>query len=148
MIKPAGYYVLVKMETLDKKDDEKIEGSSVIIAAPKTQKENRDLAEREQKGHFRGTLVALGPTAWSGYQGIDMERMADLEPAERIQAAGVGLLESLGNIRKTPTTAEERAAQWGVKIGDVVRFQRYDGVDEGDEYRLVQDGHIIGVIEE
>jgi len=138
MIKPTGYYVLVKMETLDKKDDEKIEGSNVIIAAPKTQKENRNLAEREQKGHFRGTLVALGPTAWSGYQGIDMENIIDDDELVKI----------IGSGRKIPTTAEERAAQWGVKIGDVVRFQRYDGVDEGDEYRLVQDGHIIGVIED
>ena len=144
MIKPTGYYVLVKMEVLEKKDAQKIEGSSLIIAAPKTQQENRDLAEREQKGHFRGTVVAFGPTAWSGYQGIAMEIKASNEPGERLKTAGLDAVFGC----MTPTTAEERAAQWGVKIGDVVRFQRYDGVDEGDEYRLVQDGHIIGVIED
>jgi len=67
MIRPTGYYVLVKMEVLEKKDDEKIEGSSVIIAAPKTKKENRELAIREQKGHFRGTIVAFGPTSYCGH---------------------------------------------------------------------------------
>jgi len=118
MIRPTGYYVLVKMEVLEIKDDEKLDGSDLIIAAPKTQKDNRNLAEREQKGHFRGSLVSLGPTAWAGYQGCEGD------------------------------TAEVRAKQWGCKVGDTVRFQRYDGVDDGDEYRLVQDGHIIGVIED
>ncbi len=118
MIKPTGYYVLVKMEVIEKKDGDKIEGSNLIIAAPKAQKDNRDLAEREQKGHFRGTIVSLGPTAWSGFQCCEGD------------------------------TAEKRSEQWGCKVGDTVRFQRYDGVDEGDEYRLVQDAHIIGVIED
>lgn len=112
MIKPCGYYVLVKMEKV-----EQTTKSGIIIATPEQNK-------REQNGHYRGRLIAFGPTAYHGYAGCDGD------------------------------TPEERASQWGVQLGDVVRFQRYDGtieddIDDDDNlYRYVQDGMIIGIKED
>lgn len=78
--------------------------------------------QREQAGHDVGTVVSVGPLAWAGYQGCDGE------------------------------TSEERAAQWGVKVGDKVEFNRYEGkvprYPEFQNYRIIQDAMIIGVIEE
>ncbi len=49
-------------------------------------------------------------------------------------------------------TATERAKQWGFEVGDKVEFTRYDGKrpsQEGYEnYRFIQDQHIISKIEE
>lgn len=68
-----------------------------------------------------GTIVAFGPTVFIGYAGI----AEDAEP-------------------------EERAAQWGCKIGDVIQFGSYQGHryedNEGDQ-RLVDDENIIAVLE-
>lgn len=122
MLKPCGYYVLVKMEELEEKDESFVEGSELIVAAPQMQKDNRDLAEREKAGHDIGTLVALGSTAFNGFQGV------------------------------TGQTAKERAEEWGVCVGDKVEFNRYDGKipshPDYADYRIIQDAHIIGVIED
>jgi co-chaperonin GroES (HSP10) len=78
--------------------------------------------EREQGGHDVGIVRALGPNAFAGYNGCDGE------------------------------TSSERAEQWGCKIGDKVEFNRYDGkvprYPDYQNHRIIQDHHIIGVIEE
>jgi len=113
MIKPTGYYVLVKMELVEQTVSDGALAGFVIA----TKEEH----QREQSGHDVGTLVALGPTAFNGFQGV------------------VG------------TDAVVRAAEWGVKIGDKVEFNRYDGKTPSHpdfkDYRIIQDAHIIGVID-
>ena len=122
MIKPAGYYVLVKVEEIEQKPTEFVEGSALIMAAPKEQKLNRDIAERTKNSHDVGTLIALGPLAFSGYAGCDGK------------------------------TAEARAAQWGVKVGDRIDFTRHDGKkinhDGFEDYRAITDSMIICKIED
>ena len=77
--------------------------------------------EREKGGHDVGTVVELGPTCFSGFSGCDAN------------------------------TATERAAQWGVKVGDKVEFNRYEGkvprYPNFKDFRIIQDAHIIGTIE-
>ena len=82
-----------------------------------------DQTKREQRGHFRGVVEAFGPSAYSGLDAIP---------------------------DGPDTSAEGRAAQWGVAIGDVVEFKRYDGLEieipgSDDFYRVVKDFDIIGV---
>lgn len=78
--------------------------------------------EREQNGHDVGVIKALGPNAFVGFQGIDDK-----------------------------DEVNKRAADYGVKIGDKIEFNRYDGkVPRDPEYkyhRLIQDQHIVGVYE-
>ena len=111
MLKPTGYYVRVSVEVV-----EQVSAGGIIKA---TNIEHT----REQDGHDVGVLEALGPTAYSGFQGVD-------------DKAGV----------------TERAAQYGLKIGDKVQFNRYDGKvprhQEEGNYRIIQDQHIIGVYDE
>lgn len=76
--------------------------------------------EREQRGHHKGRIINFGPICYACYNGIDAE------------------------------TAEGRAAQWGVKIGDEVEVGRYAGEmlqkDGVDRYMLVPDQKIMGVL--
>ena len=79
--------------------------------------------DREQGGHSVGTVRAFGHTVYQGFAGIE--------------ARG---------------TKEERAAAWGINIGDKVEFNRYDGKIPNDadleNFRIIQDAHIIGVVSE
>lgn len=113
MIKPTGYYILVKME----KVEQTLKGGALDGFVLSTNNEH----EREQNGHDVGVLVALGPTSFNGFKGIDADNV------------------------------EERAAQWGVSIGDKIEFNRYDGKIPSHpdfvDYRIIQDAHIIGVID-
>lgn len=40
---------------------------------------------------------------------------------------------------------------WGIKVGDLVEFKKYDGVKtqlaDHDNYRYIPDSHIVGVLE-
>lgn len=78
--------------------------------------------DREQTGHDIAVVLGIGPTAHLGYAGIDAD------------------------------TAEQRAAQWGYKIGDTVQLARYDGVEmrvPGHEHqRIVPDNCIRGTFYE
>lgn len=77
--------------------------------------------EREESGHCIGKVEALGPTAFLGYAGCEECR-----------------------------NSVEAAEKWGVKIGDMVEFRRYDGKiplqDEDKEFRLINDSDIMMVI--
>lgn len=76
--------------------------------------------DREQSGQDVGVVKAFGPLAYVGWEGVE----------------GV--------------TADERAASWGVKVGDQVEFHRYDGKalnhPDYNNYRLIADKDLIGVI--
>ncbi len=80
-----------------------------------------EYVQKEQGGCDRGIVRGFGPICFAGYNGID---------------------DSLN--------AEERAAAWGVKIGDQVQFDRYDGKElelEGYEnYRLIADAKIMATV--
>ena len=74
----------------------------------------------QQDGHDVGILEAIGPLAFTGMRGIDDE------------------LDSI-----------TRAEKYGVKVGDRIQFNRYDGKvprhAEKGNYRMIQDQHVIGV---
>jgi len=74
---------------------------------------------RQQGGHDVGVLEAIGPTAFCGMNGID---------------------DSLPVL--------ERAKLYGVEIGDLVQFTRYDGAiprhEEEGHYRIIEDQHVKG----
>ena len=110
MLKPTGYYVLVRMEEVEQTTE-----SGIIIA---TNKEH----EREQGGHDVGVILAVGPTSYMGFEGID-----DSLPVQ------------------------QRMEQYGVKIGDKVEFTRYDGKvpsnPELKDCRLIKDEMILGAYE-
>jgi len=114
MLRPTGYYVLVKMEEVKNEvEDGALAGFQLA---------SKDQHTREQSGHDVGVLISLGPTAYCGYQGVEGE------------------------------TAEQRAECWGVTVGNKVEFNRYDGKKPNhpdfQDYRVIQDGMIIGVIED
>ena len=79
--------------------------------------------EKEQRGHHTGRIIHFGPLCFAGYSGVD----------EKLDAEG-------------------RAAQWGVKIGDLVEFGRYAGEmiqKEGeDRFMIIPDQKILGVLDE
>ena len=76
--------------------------------------------EREKNGHDVGVIRSFGPTCFTGFKGIDES----------------------GDVA-------QRAKDYGVKIGDKVEFNRYDGKTprnrEFKDFRLIQDEHIVGV---
>jgi len=107
-IRPTGYYILVKVESVAKS----IEGG---VLDGFELHSNQEL-KREQTGNDTGTVIAIGPQAHVGFEGCDAD------------------------------TAEERAAQWGYIVGDVVEFMRYEGkLLEDEEHRLIPDDKIIAV---
>ena len=70
----------------------------------------------------QGVVRAIGPTCFSGMEMLDGE------------------------------TGEERAAQWGFKIGDTVAFKKYQGttfsVEGYENHIMVLDQDVKGVIDE
>ncbi len=104
MIEPTGFHVLVEMDVVEETTE------SGIIVATKT--ENK----REQGGCDIGRVIAIGPTAHLGYEGINGE------------------------------TPKERAAQWGYKVGDRVLFERYAGklldIEGFENHRVITDSNI------
>jgi co-chaperonin GroES (HSP10) len=103
-MKPLGYYILVEIPEIE----EKSEGGIIM---PKS------LTEKEQMVDQEGVILEIGPTAFAGYPGCDVEG-------------------------KTP--AECWGVQVGDKVhfekyaGDL---------DDGDSIRLMPDSKIIGLIE-
>lgn len=104
---PGGYYVKICVEKVEQVS----EGGIITSTATEHQ--------REQQGHDIGILLAIGPCAFCGMNGID---------------------DSLPVL--------ERAKLYGVEIGDLVQYTRYDGSvprkeKEGD-YRIIEDHHVKG----
>lgn len=58
-IKPYGYHVLVEVEKVEEVSD-----AGIILT---TKSEHK----KEQDGHYFGTVVEFGPTAYKGLQGCD-----------------------------------------------------------------------------
>ena len=56
-IKPTGYHVLVKVDSID----ETFKGSSIVMASNE--------AVREHGGRDTGEVIEFGPTAYLGYEG-------------------------------------------------------------------------------
>lgn len=79
--------------------------------------------KREQSGHDVGVIRKFGPTVFKSFAGID-------------DSANV----------------KERCFQYGVKVGDRVEFNRYDGKiprhPKFSNYRIIQDQHIVGVYDD
>ena len=77
--------------------------------------------EREQRGQHKGKIINFGPLCYCGYSGID----PDLPVAER-------------------------AALWGVKVGDIIECGRYAGESvekEGiDRFMLIPDQKVFASI--
>ena len=120
-VKPTGYYILVKMEEIKKEiQDGALKGFVTTSSVEQ---------EREQSAHDIGVIVDIGPAAYSGFQGVPME-----DP------------------RGNPYTAAQRAAYWGCKVGDKVEMNRYDGKNihhpDYEDHKLIQDAHIIAVLED
>ncbi len=118
-MRPTGYYILIEMEKVEKTTE-----SGIIISSDTEH-------DREQGGHDVGVIKDFGPTVFTGFAGIPEDyptRNCDVR-----------------------YTNEERAAMWGCKIGDKVEFNRYDGktprLEGYENYRIIQDQHIIAVIE-
>lgn len=99
---PKGYYVLVEIPEVFKTS------SNIIIPV--------EAEEGEIAAADCGYVRAIGPTAYSGMEGIKAE------------------------------TSTERAKMWGIKVGDKVEFKRYDGKKPStpgyENYRLILDQHI------
>lgn len=78
--------------------------------------------KREQGGHDIGKIVAFGPTSFLAYEGCEGD------------------------------TVEERAAGWGVHIGDTVQIERYQGklldCSGFENYRVVTDNYLMGTFKE
>jgi len=124
---PGGFYVLIEVEEVEKIPEEFVESSSVIMAPPKTQKETEGLNKREQSAQAVGTLISIGPCAFSGY-------------------AGVHIYDDEGN--EIVGTAEQRLNAWGVSIGDRIQCESYDGKTptglENTNYRIITDEKVLG----
>lgn len=125
--KPFGFYVLIEVEKIEKIPEEFVEDSKLILAAPKARKETKGLNEREQSAQAIGWLRDIGPLAFHGFPGI---HIYDEEGDEIVG------------------TAEQRAAAWGVKIGDRIQCESYDGKTptglENLNYRLITDEKVLG----
>jgi co-chaperonin GroES (HSP10) len=110
-IKPTGFYVLVELASVDQ---EVKEGPLKGMVLTSNAEHNR-----EQTGHDCALVLAIGPTAHLGYDGID------------------------------GASPEERAQQWGYNVGDTVQMDRYQGteikVPGYENQRLVLDCSIKGV---
>jgi co-chaperonin GroES (HSP10) len=78
--------------------------------------------DREQQGHHRGKVINFGPQAFSGYRGID-----------------------------DADDVTERAAKWGIEVGDIAEVGRYAGFrvnpdDPKDLRMMIPDQKIMGVV--
>ena len=112
-IRPAGHYILIEMAEVS---EEVTDGA---LAGFKLRSDFEQ--KREQSGHDIGTVVAIGPLAYVGFDGCE------------------------------GATGEERAASWGFKVGDTVEFLRYEGklLEHPDypNHRIIPDDKILMVVD-
>jgi len=120
MIKPLGFYVVIEMEIVE-------EVSAGGIVMPDS------LTSKEQDATSIGYVRAIGPTAYHGYPGCD------LDDEQKARAIEVGL--DLGP-----------ADKWGLKIGQKIEYRKFEGkksaVEGYENYRYIPDSHIIGAIDD
>ena len=107
-IKPLGFYVLIEMELV-----EETSAGGIIL--------DRDLVSKEQDATDTGYVRAIGPTAYAGYPGCDVDSVLE-RPYE----------------------------MWGLEIGQKIEYRKFEGkkssVGGYENYRYIPDSHIIGVI--
>lgn len=119
-IKPLGFYVLIEMETV------KREG---VIELP------QDLIDKEQDATSIGYVRAIGPTAYYGYPGCDLDDDSLLTAVEQLS----------GMTSATPHGC------WGLEIGQKIEYRKFEGKKSSlkgyENYRYIPDSHIIGAIE-
>ena len=85
MIKPAGHRVLVRID-----EAEEVTKGGIIIT--------KTIADKQTEAGIFGTLVAVGPTAWQGFD----DGLAWVEVGDRVAIAKYG-----GFIIEDPQTKEQ-----------------------------------------
>ena len=121
---PTGNRILVQVPS----KEEVYQGTRIVIA------ENE--AKREHDGRDIGVVVALGPKAYWNAVGCDVEYAENGQDYTAI------------------LDAHKRAENWGIKIGDLVEFRRYDGkiprfaeyIPHFKDLRIISDTEVLAVI--
>ena len=121
-IKPLGFYIIVEMETVRK---------GGLIELPE------DIIAKEQDATSIGYVRAIGPTAFAGYPGCDInDSSAPLTAVEQLS----------GMTSATPHGC------WGLEVGQKIEYRKFEGkksaVKGYENYRYIPDSHIIGAIED
>lgn len=120
-IKPLGFYVLIEMVNIEKTT----EGGIVLP---------EDLVAKEQSAVDIGYVRAIGPTAFAGYPGCDVEVFTSNNPL------------SLKSETIKPY------ACWGLELGQKIEYRKFEGkgsaVPGHENYRYIPDSHIIGAIDD
>lgn len=121
-IKPLGFYVLVEMEQVRK---------GGVIELPE------DIIAKEQDATSVGYVRAIGPTAFAGYPGCDINDSSS--PLTAVEALS-------GMTSATPHGC------WGLEIGMKIEYRKFEGkksaVKGYENYRYIPDSHIIGAIDD
>lgn len=119
-IKPLGFYVLIEMETV-----EEVSAGGIIL--------DRKLIDKEQDATDVGYVRAIGPTAYHGYPGCDIEALdnnGDLQPIPGLKPSN----------------------RWGLEIGQKIEYRKFEGkksaAKDHENYRYIPDSHIIGAIDD
>lgn len=119
-IKPLGFYVLVEMVEVESTTA----GGIIRIKSE---------VEREQDATDVGYVRAIGPTAYVGYPGCELDTQeydADM----------------------CSITAKSPCGMWGLELGQKIEYRRYEGKKSAlpgyENYRYIPDSHIIGAIDE
>jgi hypothetical protein len=117
-IKPLGFYVLVEMIEV-----EQVTSGGIVLPG--------DLVNKEQEATDVGYVRAIGPTAYVGYPGCDVDT-TDIDGATEINL-------------NTP------AEKWGLEVGMKIEYRKFEGKPSAmpgyDNFRYIPDSHIIGAVE-
>lgn len=103
-------------------------------------------------GHY--VLVEVKPVETQTDSGIVLYSPDELKREHG--GRDIGKLVALGPLAYQGFAHAESASDWGVKVGDMVEFRRYDGkvprlAEKHEEFknlRLINDNDIIAIIEE
>ena len=82
-------------------------------------------------------------------------KLDDNETSKEQRTESTGRIIAIGPLAYVnwPGCEEGNPAEcWGVKVGDLVEFKKYDGVEtslvEHENYRYIPDSHLVGVLSE
>lgn len=104
---PLGFYVLVEVVEVENMSE-----SGIYLG-------NQG---REQSAEEAGYLRAVGPTAYLGWEGCDVNFELEKQPFQ----------------------------MWGLEIGDLIEFRAYEGKKSAipgfERWRYIPDSHVVGVI--